>query len=134
MQKLRRRRAPEGLTDAAITLYEKSKEVDPLGRVPYANLPTLYARLGENDEALRQLIRATEIHTDWPTPYLVIAIQLMTLGRVDESLAWLARAQELSIDSLEIDNLSVAIYMAFGETRRTTYRRWRDSGSAPVLC
>ena len=109
----------EGQINQAIDLYEKSKEVDPLGRIPYANLPTLYAELGQNEKALRLLVHATELHPEWPTPYQFIATQLAGLGRVDESLAWLNGAKDLSSDPMaEVGNIDIGIYMALGEIDR----------------
>ncbi|MCP5091536.1 MAG: hypothetical protein GY949_11500, partial [Gammaproteobacteria bacterium] len=38
--------------EEAIGLYHDSLRVDPLGKIPYANLPRLYALRGQNDDAL----------------------------------------------------------------------------------
>ena len=47
----------------------ESLRVDPLGKIPYANLPGLYAQRGQNDEALDLYVKAIEIHPEWPTAY-----------------------------------------------------------------
>lgn len=46
----------------AIELYHQSLRVDPLGRVPYLNLPGLYGLLGQNEDALNSYLEAIEIH------------------------------------------------------------------------
>lgn len=108
-------RTTEGSIEQAIDLYEKSQEVDPLGRIPYANLPGLYAQMGQNDEALRLLVQAVELHPDWSTPHQFMAIQLASLGRIDEALAWSKRAIDLSGDSMLAEGMDAGIYMTFGE-------------------
>jgi tetratricopeptide (TPR) repeat protein len=111
-------RAAEGEIDNAIELYEKSKEINPLGRIPYANLPGMYAMLGKNNEALRLLVQATELHPDWDTPYQTMGIQLASLGRIDESLAWLQSAVEFSGNEWMTAAFAAGIYMTFGEYDR----------------
>ena len=73
-------------------------KLDPLARIPYANLPTLYAQQGQNDVALKLWLDAIEIHPEWPTPFQYISVHLAGLGRVDEALAWNIAAQSLSTD------------------------------------
>ena len=111
-------RAEEGEISQAIDLYEKSKEVDPLGRIPYANLPGLYAQKGQNDEALRSLVQAMELHPEWPTPYEYMAMHLVALGRLDESLAWMDRAKELTDNPIMTNSMDAGIYVAFEEYDR----------------
>ena len=111
-------RQAEAKYNEAIELFEKSIEVDPLGRIPYASLPKLYAQLNQNAEALRLWIRAIEIHPDWPTPYEYIAVHLYALGRPDESLAWYYRVLDLTDSPAEAGNLSLGIYVDFGDIER----------------
>jgi len=111
-------RYSEGQNQQAIELYEKSKEVDPLGRIPYANLPGLYAEMGQTDVALKLLVQATQLHPDWPMPYKLIAMQLAALSRIDESLAWAHLVAELPGKKNEGNNLDVGIYMSFHDYDR----------------
>ena len=100
--------------EEAIDLYHESLRVDPLGKIPYANLPGLYAQRGQNQEALDLYIKAVEIHPDWPTAYRNLAAQLQALGRMDEAVAWGIRGAELSEDPLGGASMTGA-YMEFGE-------------------
>jgi len=100
--------------EEAIDLYHESLRVDPLGKIPYANLPGLYAQRGQNQEALDLYIKAVEIHPDWPTAYRNLAAQLQALGRMDEAVAWGMRGAELSEDPLGGASMTGA-YMEFGE-------------------
>jgi tetratricopeptide (TPR) repeat protein len=111
-------RAAEQRFEDAIGLYHRSMQLDPLGRVPYSNLPTLYAQLGQNEIAIKLLLEAMEIHPDWPTPYQILALQLVGLGRLDEALAWNLAAQEMSDDPSINGNIAVGIYMQFGDHDR----------------
>ena len=101
--------------DEAIGLYHKSMKLDPLARIPYSNLPTLYAQQGQNDVALKLWLDAIEIHPEWPTPFQYIANHLAGLGRVDEALAWNIAAQSLSTDPSLGGNIGVGIYVQLGD-------------------
>ncbi len=100
--------------DEAIELYHQALRVDPLGRIPYVNLPGLYAQMNRNDDALDLYIKAVHIHPEWPTAYLNLSAHLQGLGRLDESIAWGMRGRELSTDPLAGANL-VASYVEFGD-------------------
>ena len=100
--------------DEAIELFHESLRVDPLGKIPYANLPGLYAFRGQNDESLDLYMKAIEIHPDWPTAYQNLAFQLNALGRLDEAIAWGKRAHELSSDPIVGSPMALA-YIEFGE-------------------
>ena len=100
--------------DEAIELYHESLRVDPLGKIPYANLPRLYAFRGQNDEALDLYMKAIEIHPDWPTAYQNLALQLNALGRLDEAVAWGIKGRELSSDPIAGAAMALA-YIEFGE-------------------
>ena len=102
----------------AIGLYHKSMKLDPLARIPYSNLPTLYAQQGQNDVALKLWLDAIEIHPEWPTPYQYIATHLLGLGRLDEAYAWSLAAQDLSVDPALGGNIGVGIFLQFGELDR----------------
>ena len=108
-------RDDEGRYEDSIALYHRSMQLDPLARIPYASLPTLYAQQGQNDVALKLWLDAIEIHREWPTPYQYIALHLFKLGRLDEALAWNAKARELSTDPTFGANIGVGVYMQFGE-------------------
>lgn len=103
--------------EEAIDLYHESLRVDPLGKIPYANLPGLYAQRGQNQEALDLYARAVEIHPDWPTAYRNLAAHLQALGRMDEAVAWGMRGAELSEDPLGGASMTGA-YMEFGEYQK----------------
>lgn len=103
--------------EEAIDLYHDSLRVDPLGKIPYSNLPGLYAQRGQNEEALDLYIKAVEIHPEWPTAYQDLALQLNGLGRMDEAVAWGMKGQEFSIDPLSGSVMAIA-YMEFGEYDR----------------
>ena len=100
--------------EEAIELFHESLRVDPLGKIPYANLPALYALRGQNDVALDLLVKAVEIHPDWPTAYQNLGIQLNGLGRMDEAVAWGMKGGELTDDPIVGAPLVLA-YMEFGE-------------------
>jgi tetratricopeptide (TPR) repeat protein len=100
--------------DEAIELFHESLRVDPLGKIPYANLPALYALRGQNDVALDLYVKAVEIHPDWPTAYQNLGIQLNGLGRMDEAVAWGMKGGELTDDPIVGAPLVLA-YMEFGE-------------------
>jgi TolB-like protein/Tfp pilus assembly protein PilF len=99
----------------SIGLYHRSMQLDPLARVPYSNLPGLYAQQGQNDVALKLWLDAIEIHPEWPTPYQYISVHLFRLGRLDEALAWNLAAQDLSSDPGQGGNLNVGVYVQLGE-------------------
>jgi TolB-like protein/tetratricopeptide (TPR) repeat protein len=101
-------------TSEAIDLYHESLRVDPLGKIPYANLPGMYAQRGQNQQALELYIKAVEIHPDWPTAYRNLAAHLQALGRMDEAVAWGMKGAELSADPLGGSSMTGA-YMEFGE-------------------
>ena len=100
-------RAAEQKTDEAIELYRRALEIDPLARIPYANLPGLYAQEGHNAEALAYWLDGADIFPDWPTVYANIAVHLQGLGRHDESIAWALKTRELSTDPLSGLNIIV---------------------------
>lgn len=102
----------------AIGLYHKSMKLDPLGRIPYVNLPALYAQQGQNDVALKLWLDAIEIHSEWSIPYQYIAGHLLGMGRFDESLAWFFAARELSTDPAVAANIAISIYALFGENEK----------------
>ncbi len=104
--------------DDAIGLYHRSMQLDPLARVPYLNLPTLYAQQGQNDVALKLWLDAIEIHPEWPNPYQMIAFHLAGLGRLDEAYAWQRKAVELGGDQPVDTNIGVPIFARFGATEK----------------
>jgi len=100
--------------EEAIELYHESLRVDPLGKIPYANLPGMYALRGQNEEALDLYVKAVEIHPDWPTAYQNLALHLNGLGRMDEAVAWGMKGLELSSDPTLGGPVFMA-YIEFGE-------------------
>ena len=103
--------------DAAIDLFRKSLELDPLARIPRSNLAGVYAQLGRNDEALEQWLEATRINPEWPVAYGNIARHLIGLGRLDEGYAWAEAAHRLSTDPLS-GQTRITVLLQFGENRR----------------
>lgn len=104
--------------DEAIELYQKSLELDPLARIPYSNLPQVYAKKGLHREAMQLWLEAVRIHHDWPTVYQYIATELWGLGRLDEAFAWHARATELSDDPMIGGNIDLAVMIELNEIER----------------
>jgi len=110
-------RAAEQKIDEAIELYRRSLDIDPLARIPYANLPGLYAQKGHNSAALASWLDGADIYPDWPIVAANITIHLQGLGRHDESIAWAVRARELSTDPLNGLNIIVT-YLELGDVDR----------------
>ena len=104
--------------DDAIVLYERSLQLDPLGRIPWSNLPGLYAQRGLHQQAIDAWIEAIEIHPEWPIPYGYMATHMAGLGRLDEALAWYVKARSLSSDPFMGSNIAAGIYYEFGELER----------------
>jgi len=99
----------------SIALYHRAMQLDPLARIPYSNLPLLYAQQGQNDVALKLWLDAIEIHPEWPTPYQYIAVHLYGMGRLDEAYAWNLAARDLSTDPAQGGNIGVGIFVQFGD-------------------
>ena len=102
----------------AVVLYRRSLELDPLGRIPWSNLPSIYARRGQYQEAIDSWTEAIEIHPEWPTPYGYLAAHLAGMGRLDEALAWYVKAQSLSSDPFVGSNIAAGIFYEFGDIER----------------
>lgn len=111
-------RNSEERLDDAIELYQRSLELDPLARIPYSNLPQVYAKKGLHREAMQLWLEAVRIHHDWPTVYQYIAVELWGLGRFDEAFAWHARAADLAADPLTGGNIDLAVMIEFNEFER----------------
>ena len=101
--------------EEAIELYQRSMELDPLARIPYSNLPMVYAKRGEHGAAMRLWLQATRIHSEWPTVYQYVAIQLWGLGRLDEAYAWYMKAMELGTAPGIGGNADVGILVDLGD-------------------
>jgi len=99
----------------SIALYHRAMQLDPLGRIPYSNLPALYAQQGQNEVALKLWLDAIEIHPEWPIPYQYIARHLFGMGRLDEAYAWNLAARDLSTDPAQGGNIGVGIFVQFGD-------------------
>jgi TolB-like protein/Tfp pilus assembly protein PilF len=113
-------RDAEQRPDEAIAYYHRSMQLDPLGRVPYNNLPTLYAQRGENEYAIRLWLDAIEIHPEWPAPYGLMAAHLAGMGRLDEAIAWDRRTRELSAEADPVGAIAFFIYREFGDIEKGT--------------
>jgi len=99
----------------SIALYHRAMQLDPLARIPYANLPALYAQQGQNAVALKLWLDAIEIHPEWPIPYQYIANHLLGMGRLDEAYAWNLAARDLSTDPAQGTNITVGVFLQFGD-------------------
>ena len=99
----------------SIALYHRSMQLDPLARIPYSNLPALYAQQDQNEVALKLWLDAIEIHPEWPIPHQYIALHLRGMGRLDEAYAWSMAARELSTDSTINANIGIGIFLQFGD-------------------
>ena len=111
-------RDAEQRPDEAIGFYHRSMQIDPLGRIPYTNLPTLYAQRGENEYAVRLLFDAIELHPDWPFPHMLMAVHLAGMGRLDEAMAWQRLTLEKSTEAERMGNLGIGIYVEFEDYER----------------
>jgi TolB-like protein/Tfp pilus assembly protein PilF len=121
----------EGDLEAAIDLLTVAMEIDPLGRIPYINLPNFYSMLGKNDKAVELLLKSTAIFPDWPSPYESMAEQLVGLGRLDEALAWSHAAAAMTDDPM-VGKDSVRIYIEFGESEKVSGFTSRFSQDHPI--
>jgi TolB-like protein/Tfp pilus assembly protein PilF len=112
-------RQAEGEIDAAIDLLSEALMIDPLSRIPYVNLPSFYAALGENAETTAMLRKASGIFPDWYLPYNYLSNHLQKLGRLDEAVAWGLREMALSQDPMSGGSL-LGIYQEFGDDGAVT--------------
>jgi len=110
-------RESQGDFEGAIELLTKAMQIDPLGRIPYVNLPGFYAQRGETAKALHLLIKAMDIFPDWATPYAYMANHLQALGRFDEAVAWTLLAQTMTEDPLT-GGSAMGIYVEFGDMNK----------------
>ena len=100
-------------TDKAIAMLLTAMEIDPLGRIPYLNLPGMYASQGDNDRATQIWLKSVALFPDWPAPIEYLAQHLEKLGRLDEALAWYEQAKPLASDPMS-GSKTVSIYQDFG--------------------
>jgi len=107
----------DGKIDEAIDALTTAMEIDPLGRIPYLNLPGFYSMLGENEKAIQLLLKAMDIFPDWALPYDYVARQLKGLGRLDEAVAWSLIAQSMTDDPM-MGREAMGVYIEFGDTDR----------------
>ncbi len=111
-------RNDEERLDEAIELYQRAMELDPLARVPYANLPLIYAKRGQDRAAMSLWLEALRIHGDWPVVHQYITAHLWGLGRLDEAYAWYVKTMELTDDPLAGGNTNIGILADLGEYDR----------------
>ncbi|HET6628410.1 MAG TPA: hypothetical protein VFG91_01415 [Woeseiaceae bacterium] len=108
-------RNEEERLDEATELYQRAMELDPLARIPYANLPLIYAKRGQDRAAMDLWLEAVRIHSDWPIVHQYIAVHLWGLGRLDEAYAWYMKAQQLTDDPLAGGNVDIGVLVDLGE-------------------
>ena len=99
--------------DEAIAMLLTALEIDPLGRIPYLNLPGMYAAQGDSDRAIQIWLKAVALFPDWPAPIEYLAEHLEKLGRLDEALAWYEQARPLASDPMA-GSRTISIYRDFG--------------------
>jgi len=104
----------EGHYDDSIEQLRQAMTIDPLSRITYLNLAGMLAGKGENDEAIRMLLRGQELFPDWPSLYDAMTVQLERLGRLDEAFAWGMKARELNADPLG-GGVLLSIFQELGE-------------------
>lgn len=85
----------EGSLEDAIAEFEAALRLKE-NRKSYANLGAVYAKLGDEERAVRAFTRAAEIDPASPEPHVGFGILYATLGRPAEALASYARAIELN--------------------------------------
>lgn len=107
-------RRAEGKIEESIALWTTAITIDPLSRIPYVNLPTSLAMVGQNQRAIELLLHANKIFPNWATPPSYLSDQLQGLGRLDEAIAWSREETALSEDPLAGGNL-LGIYQDFGD-------------------
>jgi TolB-like protein/tetratricopeptide (TPR) repeat protein len=107
-------RREEGEIEESIDLLTAALSIDPLGRIPYVNLPSALAMEGQNQRTTELLLHAIKIFPEWATPYQYLSTHMQGLGRLDEAVAWGLRGAALSGDPVSGGNL-LGIYQAFGD-------------------
>ncbi len=107
-------RENENDIEAAIELLAKAIGVDPKNRIPFVNLPRLYALRGELDACTDLLLKAMEFFPNWELPLGYLSIHLQKLGRLDEAVAWSVEHARKSDDPLAGSN-AIGIYRLFGD-------------------
>lgn len=110
-------RESEGAFEDAIRLLTTAMQIDPLGRIPYINLPGFYSLQGEYEKATQLLLKAMEIFPDWASPYVYMSMQLKSLGRFDEAVAWIELAATMTDDPM-IRREIVGVMIEFGDSKR----------------
>lgn len=111
-------RSEEERLDEAIDLYERAMELDPLARIPYVNLPLIYAKRGQDRAAMQLWLEAARIHSDWPTVYQYVAVHLWGMGRLDEAYAWHRKTMEMADDPMVGGSVDVGVLVDLGELER----------------
>ncbi len=106
--------------EGAVDLLLKAMRVDPLGRIPYVNLPGLYAMQGKTEKATHLLVKAMDIFPDWATPYAYMSNHLQALGRLDESIAWATQAQAMTEDPLTGSH-TLGVFVEFGDVDKLRF-------------
>ena len=107
-------RENENDIDGAIELLAVALERDPRNRIPFVNLPGLFALQGRIDACTDLLVRAMEFFPNWEMPLGYLSIHLQKLGRLDESVAWSVEHARKSDDPLAGSN-AIGIYRLFGD-------------------
>jgi len=110
-------RESEGDIEGAIDLLAQAMQIDPLGRIPYVNLPDFYSMQGDNDKAMQLLLKSMAIFPDWPMPYSRMASLLADMGRLDEAIAWTTLTETMSDDPMMSAD-TVGVYVEFGDLDR----------------
>jgi len=110
-------RRAEGKIEESIELWTTAITIDPLSRIPYVNLPTALAMVGQNQRSIELLLHANRIFPNWATPPSYLSDQMQGLGRLDEAVAWSREETALSEDPLAGGNI-LGIYQDFGDDEK----------------
>ena len=101
--------------DAAVELYEDALKINPEHAGAHYALGVVLARLERTDEALPELMRASELQAHNPLPAVALSRVYAVKGDTEQELKWLARAIEIQPTRVQARNLRGDLYLAQGE-------------------
>lgn len=85
-----------------IEIYTRWKETYPRDLVAPVNLGTMYAEVGQVDQAIAETRTALTLDPDFPYPYANLAHWYLNLGRIDEAGTMIDEAVARGIDFSDI--------------------------------
>lgn len=96
--------------EAAVALYTKARELDPLARIPRQNLMYIYSRIGQSEKALELALDTVSLFPDYAPSYGFVANHLASVGKLDEAIAWYDQSNRISDDPFAFGN-SVSTFL-----------------------